>query len=66
MRRAPSAAILTGEAGANLTLSRLQAWGIATQPAMPGVAYDLIADVPGLDMLRLQVKTKSKPGGHAA
>lgn len=63
-RHAPSAAILTGEAGANLTLSRLQSWGIATQPAMTGVAYDLIADVPGFDMIRLQVKTKSKPGGQ--
>ena len=63
-KHAPPAAILTGEAGANLTLSRLQAWGIAAQPAMPGVAYDLLADVPGFDMIRLQVKTKSKPGGQ--
>ena len=27
---------------------------------MPGIAYDLIADVPGLDMIRLQVKTKKQ------
>lgn len=63
-KRAPSAAILTGEAGVNLTLSRLQSWGIAAQPAMAGLAYDLVADVPGLDMIRLQVKTKTKPKGQ--
>ncbi len=60
---APSA-ILIGEAGANLVLSKLQGWGIPTQVAMPGIAYDLIADVPGLDLLRIQVKTRSKPKGQ--
>jgi len=60
---APSA-ILIGEAGANLVLSRLQSWGIPTQIAMPGIAYDLIADVPGVDLLRIQVKTRSKPKGQ--
>lgn len=64
VKRAPSAAILTGEAGANLVLSRLQAWGIPAQPAMPGLAYDLIADVPSLGLLRLQVKTKSQHKGR--
>lgn len=63
-KRAPSAAILTGESGANLVLSRLQGWGIPAQSAMPGVAYDLIADITGLGMLRLQVKTKREPTGQ--
>jgi hypothetical protein len=63
MKRAPSAAILTGESGANLVLSRLQGWGIPAQASMPGIAYDLIADVKGLDMLRIQVKTRSRPKG---
>ncbi len=63
-KHAASAAILTGEAGANLVLSRLQSWGIPAQPAMAGVAYDLIADVPGVDMLRVQVKTRTKPSGQ--
>jgi hypothetical protein len=60
-KRAPSAAILIGEAGNNLALSLLQRWGIPAQASMPGVAYDLIADVEGLGMLRLQVKTQSRP-----
>ena len=64
MKRAPSTAILIGEAGANLVLSRLQGWRIPAQPAMPGVAYDLIADVPGLGMVRIQVKTKSSLKGQ--
>ena len=64
MRRPPSAATLTDEAGPNLVLSRLQGWGIPAQASMPGIAYDLIADVPGLDMIRLQGKTKSKLGGQ--
>ncbi len=63
-KRAASAAILTGEAGGNLVLSRLQSWGIPAQPAMPGVAYDLIADVPHVDMLRIQVKTRTRPKGQ--
>jgi|GEM_PF-5236726 len=61
-KRAPSA-ILIGEAGCNLVLSRLQSWGMPAQPAMAGLAYDLIADVKGLDLLRMQVKTRSKPRG---
>ena len=64
MKRAPSAAILTGESGTNLVLSRLQGWGIPAQASMPGIAYDLIADVKGLDMLRIQVKTRSRPKGQ--
>jgi hypothetical protein len=63
-KRAASAAILTGEAGGNLVLSRLQSWGIPAQPAMPGVSYDLIADVPNVDMLRVQVKTRTRPKGQ--
>jgi hypothetical protein len=38
---APSAAMLTGEAGTNPVLSRLQGWGIPAQTSMPGIAYDL-------------------------
>jgi hypothetical protein len=38
---APSAAMLTGEAGTNPVLSRLQGWGIPAQASMPGIAYDL-------------------------
>jgi hypothetical protein len=61
---APSA-ILIGEAGANLVLSKLQGWGIPTQVAMPGIAYDLIADIPGVDLLRIQVKTRSTAKGNS-
>ncbi|MFT2095825.1 group I intron-associated PD-(D/E)XK endonuclease [Acidiphilium multivorum] len=61
-RHLPSTTLI-GEAGANLILSRLQSWGIAAQPAMAGLPYDLIADVPGFDMLRIQVKTRSRPNG---
>ncbi len=61
---APSA-ILIGEAGANLVLSKLQGWGIPTQVAMPGIAYDLIADIAGLDLLRIQVKTRSTAKGNS-
>ena len=60
----PPSAILIGEAGANLVLSRLQGWGIPAQIAMPGIAYDLIADIPGLDLLRIQVKTRSRTKGQ--
>jgi hypothetical protein len=63
-KRVPSATILTREAGVTRTLSRLKSWGITAQPAMPGVAYDLIADVPGRDMIQLQVKTKTQPKGR--
>ncbi|WP_460253430.1 PDDEXK-like family protein [Acidiphilium sp. MT5] len=61
---APSA-ILIGEAGTNLVLSWLQSLGIPAQIAMPGIAYDLIADVAGLDLLRIQVKTRSTPKGQS-
>ncbi|MFP5250034.1 MAG: group I intron-associated PD-(D/E)XK endonuclease [Acidobacteriota bacterium] len=54
-----SSAVLVGEAGTSLVLSRLLAWGIGAQPAMQGAAYDIIADVPGFDMLRIQVKTRT-------
>ncbi len=64
MKRAASAATLTGEAGTNLVLSRLQGWGIPAQASMPGIAYDLIADVDELGMLRIQVKTCSRPQGQ--
>jgi hypothetical protein len=60
-KRPPSAAILTGESGTNLVLSRLQGWGIAAQASMAGVAYDIVADIAGFDMMRVQVKTKSRP-----
>jgi hypothetical protein len=39
--------------------------GIPAQIAMPGIAYDLIADVAGLDLLRIQVKTRSTPKGQS-
>lgn len=57
----PASAQLIGEAGENLVLSRLQSCGIAAQSAMPSLPYDLIADVPGFDMVRIQVKTRSRP-----
>ena len=60
--RLPSTTLI-GEAGANLILSRLQSWVIAAQPAMAGLPYDLIADIPGFDMVRIQVKTRSRPNG---
>ncbi|OZB39273.1 MAG: hypothetical protein B7X48_09665 [Acidiphilium sp. 34-60-192] len=56
---------MIGEAGANLVLSKLQGWGIPTQVAMPGIAYDLIADIPGVDLLRIQVKTRSTAKGNS-
>lgn len=59
-----SSATLIGEAGANLVLSRLQSWGVPAHPAMPGLAYDLIAEIPQLDLLRIQVKTRSEPNGR--
>lgn len=61
--RGPASATLVGESGANLVLSRLQGWGIPAQPAMAGLPYDLLADVPGFDLVRIQVKTTSQPGG---
>ncbi len=63
-KRPPSRAILIGEAGANLVLSRLQGWGIPAQMAMAGLAYDLIVDVPSFDLLRFQIKTRSRPRGR--
>ena len=41
MKYAPSAAMLTGEVGTNLALSRFQGWTIPAQAPMPGIAYDL-------------------------
>ncbi|GAN81454.1 hypothetical protein Aam_096_013 [Acidocella aminolytica 101 = DSM 11237] len=52
---------MTGQAGVNLVLSCLLGWGVATHPAMEGLPYDLIVDVPDLDLLRIQVKTMSYP-----
>lgn len=63
-RRSLPTATLVGEAGANLVLSRLQAWGFAAHPAMAGLPYDLIVEVPRLDLLRIQVKTRSEPTGR--
>lgn len=63
-RRGPSSATLIGEAGSNLVLSRLQSWGFAAYPAMAGLAYDLIVEIPRLDRLRIQVKTRSQPLGR--
>jgi hypothetical protein len=41
MKHAPSAAMLSGEVGTNLPLSRFQGWSIPAQTSMPGIAYDL-------------------------
>jgi hypothetical protein len=41
MQHAPWAAMLTGEVGTNLGLSRFQGWSIPAQASMPGIAYDL-------------------------
>ena len=38
---APSAVMLTGEAGTNLVLPRIQGWGIPAQAWIRGMAYDL-------------------------
>lgn len=59
-RPATSSAVLIGEAGSSLVLSRLLAWGISAQTAMAGATYDIIADVPGFDMVRIQVKTRTR------
>ncbi len=52
--------ILIGEAGANLVLSKLQSWGIPSQPAMAGLAYDIVADIAGAGLVRIQVKTTTR------
>ena len=39
---APSAAMLTGEVGTNLGLSRFQGWSIPAQASMPGTAIPLL------------------------
>ncbi len=64
MKHAPSAARLTGEAGTNLVLSKLQGWDIRAQATMPGIAYDVIADVEGAGMLHIQVKIRLRPKGR--
>ena len=64
-RSSVSPAVLVGEAGTSLVLSRLLAWGIGAQAAMAGAAYDIIADVPRFDLVRIQVKTRTRLiGGH--
>ena len=55
--------ILIGEAGANLVLSKLQAWGIPSQAAMAGLAYDIVADIAGAGLVRIQVKTTTRLQG---
>ena len=52
--------ILIGEAGANLVLSKLQSWDMVTQPAMAGLAYDIVADIAGAGLVRIQVKTTTR------
>jgi hypothetical protein len=49
--------ILTGEAGAHFTASKLLGWGIPTSLAMAGSPYDLLADVKSKRLVRIQVKT---------
>ncbi len=55
--------ILIGEAGANYVLSKLQAWGIPSQAAMAGLAYDIVADIAGAGLVRIQVKTTTRLQG---
>jgi hypothetical protein len=52
--------ILIGEAGTNLVLSKLQGWQIPTHPVMPGVPYDLVADIPHMGLIKIQVKTTTR------
>jgi hypothetical protein len=55
---------MIGDAGVHLVMSRLLGWQIPVRDAPNGQPYDIIADVKGTGMLRLQVKTttKSKSG----
>jgi hypothetical protein len=52
--------ILIGESGNNLVLSKLQGWEIPAHPAMPGLAYDLMADIVGTGLIKIQVKTTTR------
>lgn len=52
--------ILIGDAGVHLVMSRLLSWRIPVRDAMNGMPYDIIADVPGTGMLRIQVKTTTR------
>ena len=49
MTHSPSAAMLTGEAGINPVLPRLQGWGIPAQASMLGIASDLRGANPNHD-----------------
>lgn len=55
--------ILIGEAGHNLVLSRLQSWLTPAQSAMPGLPYDILADIADIGIVRLQVKTCTRMQG---
>lgn len=58
-----SAAIMIGDAGVHLVMSRLLGWQIPVRDGPNGQPYDIIADVKGAGMLRLQVKTTTKSKG---
>jgi hypothetical protein len=58
-----STAIMIGDAGVHLVMSRLLGWQIPVRDAPNGQPYDIIADVKGAGMLRLQVKTTTKVKG---
>ena len=55
-----STAILTGDAGVHLVMSRLLGWHIPVRDAPNGQPYDVVADVNGVGLLRLQIKTTTK------
>lgn len=52
--------VLIGDAGVHLVMSRLLSWRIPVREAMNGMPYDIIADVPGAGMYRIQVKTTTQ------
>ena len=52
--------VLIGDAGVHLTMSRLLSWCIPARDSSNGVPYDIIADVPGTGMIRIQVKTTTR------
>jgi hypothetical protein len=57
----PARAIMTGQAGVNLVQSCFLNWGLPAHTAMEGMSYDIIVDTPRLGLLRVQVKTISRP-----
>jgi hypothetical protein len=52
--------ILTGQAGTNLVLSKLQGWEIPAHPVMLGLLYDVVADIPHMGLIKVQVNTTAQ------